>query len=95
MKTKIIRLLLGAAIALTSTLASAHGNVSLGVYVGAPVVTYAPPPMYYAPPPVYYAPAPVYYAPPVYYYGPRYYAPVYVGPQLHDGRHRGPHHHRR
>ena len=79
MKSKLLLWLLGAALAMASTLASAHGSVNFGVYLGAPVYpapvySYAPPPVYYGPPPVYYAPpAAVYYAPRPYNYGPRYY----------------------
>jgi hypothetical protein len=85
MKNKLMLLLAGAVLATASTVASAHGSVNFGVYLGAPVYpapvySYPPPPVYYGPPPVYYTrppyyapPAAVYYAPTPYYYGPRYY----------------------
>lgn len=94
MKRKLIPLLLGATLAVASGLASAHSNVSFGLYVGAPAYAYAP--AYYAPAVVYYAPPPVYYGPSAYYYEPRYYGRPYWGPRFHHGHHRGwERHHRR
>ena len=89
MNRKLIPLLLGATLAVASGFASAHSNVSFGVYVGAPAYSYAPAP-------VYYAPAPVYYPGPAYYYRPAYYGPAvrYYGPH-HRSLHRHHRHHRR
>lgn len=90
MKSRWMPWFAGAAMLAASTLASAHGNVSFGVYLGAPAPVYAPP--VYAPAPVYYPPPPVYYPPRV-YYGPAYYGPVYrydYGPPHRDW-HRRPH----
>ena len=62
MNRKLIPLLLGVTLAAASGFASAHSNVSFGLYVGAPAYSYAPAPVYYAPVPVYY-PGPAYYRP--------------------------------
>jgi len=88
MNRKLIPVLLGATLAAASGFASAHSNVSFGLYVGAPAYSYAPAPVYYAPVPVYY-PGPAYYRP--VYYGP---AVRYYGPH-HRGWHRHHRHHRR
>ena len=89
MNRKLIPLLLGATLAAASGFASAHSNVSFGLYVGAPAYSYAPAP-------VYYAPAPVYYPGPAYYYRPAYYGPAvrYYGPHY-RGWHRHHRHDRR
>ena len=87
MNRKLIPLLLGATLAAASGFASAHSNVSFGLYVGAPAYSYAPAPVYYAPAPAYY-PGPAYYRP--VYYGPavRYYGPHYRGWHRHHRHHR-------
>ena len=87
MNRKLIPLLSGVTLAVASGLASAHSNVSFGVYVSAPAYSYAAAPVYYAPAPVYY-PAPAYYRP--VYYGPavRYYGPHYRGWHRHHRHHR-------
>lgn len=56
MKKKILGAVLGVAVLVVSTAASAHVDVAIGL--GVPGVVYAPQPVY-APPPVAYAPAPV------------------------------------
>ncbi len=66
MNTKRIKLLAAAiGLAALSGTAAASGNVTFGIYVGAPAPVYvAPPaPIYVAPRVVYYRPAPVYYPP--------------------------------
>jgi hypothetical protein len=86
----VMALLLGVALAVFGGHASAHRNVSFGVYVGSPAYVYTPAPVYYAAPPIYY-PAPVYY----YDYGPRYYDRAYRGWDRHPGHHKRHKHHKR
>jgi len=86
MSRKIVGVLLvGAALALMATPASAHrARVGIGIGIGLPLFAYPPP--VYVPPPrvVYYPPPPVVYAPPPAAYAPGLYAdpagPMYVGP---------------
>ncbi len=68
MNTKRIKLLAAAiGLAALSGTAAANGNVSFGIYVGAPAPVYvAPAPVYYPPRVVYAPPAPVYYGSPAY-----------------------------
>ena len=74
MKNRLSILLIGAALAVASGTAAAHGRIGFGISIGVPG------PVYVAPAPVYYPAPPVYYAPPAYY--PAYYGPsVYFAPR--------------
>ena len=85
MRNRLTILLIGAALAVPSGAALAHGRVGVGISIGVPGPVYVVPPAFYYPaPPVYYAPAD-YYGPPV-YYAP---APWGFAARVRGGHHRG------